>query len=390
MSQKIQNYGEPVDRLLRSYEVAMQFLSFVIQIFTRNQAGHFADPFWNRILNGPVKHWKNLRSALLKVHADGFDTEKYVGPTYDCHPQTMNEFGFTQSRLIAMRVAEWTKSSRRVYRVPKDLQLLLAATSLEDVDWSMIKWPFDSLLISLEEPLVFRGKTIDAILVAKEIANGHEVMAIETITTDLPTMESVFIGDQRSRIERAILEGSEASLNYAKEKLASAAKNRMSGGGEVWMIKTACFEPGGFASKFEKLDLGEADETSASKVVFRIVFGLMLYLQSRPVAELIPKGWVSSTFERREGPSRVIRLASEVCLVKSIYSLTQAERGVFEPILRGGYVEVAPHHREGHWRRPPGKGDDPNHPKTVWVRPAIVRRDKLADGGLPIGSTEVV
>ncbi len=390
MSQKKQNFGEPIDRLLRSYEVTMQFLSFVIEIFTKGQTGQFVDPFWNRILNGPVKHWQSIRNALLKVHTDGFDVEKYVGPTHDIHPQNMEEFEFAQSRLMAMRVAEWTKSSRRVYRVPKDLQLLLAATSLEDVDWSMIKWPFDSLLISLEEPLVLRGKTIDAILIAKEIVYGHEVIAIETIATDLPTMESVFIGDQRSRIEKAIQKGDKASLDYAKEKLASAVKNRMNGGGEIWLTKKACFEPGGLASRFEGLDLGEADETSASKVVFRIVFGLMLYLQSRPTTELIPKGWESSTFERQEGPSRLIRLASEVCVVKSIYSLTSAEREALKPILRGGFVDVAPHHREGHWRRPPGKGDDPNHPKTVWVRPTIVRRDKLADGGLPLGSTEVV
>ncbi len=390
MSQKNQNFGEPIDRLLRSYEVTMQFLSFVIEIFTKGQTGQFADPFWNRILKGPVTHWQSFRNSLLKVHTDGFDVEKYVGPTHNSHPQSMKEFEFTQPRLVAMRVAEWTKSSRRVYRVPKDLQLLLAATSLQGIDWSMIKWPFDSLLISLEEPLVFGGKTIDAILIAKEIVHGHEVMAIETIATDLPTMESVFIGDQRSRIKKAIQKGDKVSLDYAKEKLASAVKNRMNGGGKIWLTKKACFEPGGFASKFEELDLGKADETSASKVIFRIVFGLMLYLQSRPTKELIPKGWELSTFERREGPSRVIRLASEVCVVKSIYSLTSAEREVLEPILRGGYVEIAPHHREGHWRRPPGKGDDPNHPKTVWVCPTIVRRDKLADGGLPLGSTEVV
>lgn len=390
MPQENQNFGEPIDRLLRSYEVTMQFLSFVIEIFTKGQKGHFADPFWNRILNGPVKHWQSIRSALLNVHTDGFDVEKYVGPTHNCHPQNMREFEFTYSRDIAARVAEWMKSSRRVYRIPKDLQLLLGSTSLRDIDWSMIKWPFESFLISLEEPLVFQGKMIDAILIARETIFNHEVMVIQTIATDLPTMESVFIGDQRTRIEGAIKKGDSSSLEYAKEKLASAIKNRMNGGGDIWLTKKDCFEPGGFASRFEESDLGEADETSSSKVVFRTVFGLMLYLQSRPTEELIPKGWKSSTFERREGPGRVIRLASEVCAVKSIYSLTSVERRVLEPILRGGYVEVAPHHREGHWRRPPGKGKDPNHLKTVWVRPTIVRRDKLADGGLPIGSTEIV
>jgi hypothetical protein len=43
--------------------------------------------------------------------------------------------------------------------------------------------------------------------------------------------------------------------------------------------------------------------------------------------------------------------------------------------------------REGHWRRPPGKGDDPTAPRTVHVRPCIVRRDRLPkDGGLLPGT----
>lgn len=391
MPQENQNFGEPIDRLLRSYEVTMQFLSFVIEIFTKGQRGHFTDPFWNRVLNGPVKHWQSIRNALLNVHTDGFDVEKYIGPTYECHPENMREFEFTQSRKLAMHVAEWTRCSRRVYRVPKDLQLLLAATSLKDVDWSMIKWPFESFLISLEEPLVFRNKAIDAVLITTETIFGHQIVAIETIAQDLPTMESVFVGDQRARISRAIQKGDEESLGYAKEKLASAVQHRMNAvGGDVWLTKKECFEPGGFASKFEEMNLDDEDNDPTSKLVFRIVFGLLLYLQSRPIDELIPKGWKPSVFERREGPSRVIRLASEVCVVKSIYSLTNTERESLSPILRGGYVEVAPHHREGHWRRPPGKGKDPNHLKTVWVRPTIVRRDKLADGGLPIGSTEIV
>lgn len=388
---KKQNFGEPIDRLLRSYEAVMQFLTFVTEVFAKDAPGQFVGSFWSRMLNGPIKHWRSLRTALLNVHTDGFDVEKYVGPSIYKHTPIMQEFEFSPFRWLPTRVAEWTKSSRRVYRIPKDLQLLLAATSLKDVDWKMVNWPFDSFLISLEEPLIFGEETVDAILITREVVDGHELKVIGMVSTDMPTMETVFIGDQCSRIEKAIRKGRPESLAYARKKLVSAMK-RIAGGGTTWCVNKSCFDPQGLASTFEEdIELAESsDEILEARVTLRIVFGLLLYLQSRPATELVPRGWQASIFERREGPDRLIRLPSEVSLVKSIYSLNQSEREALAPILRGGYVEAAPHHREGHWRRPPGRGDDPDHPKTVWVRPTIVRRDKLAEGALPQGSTKVI
>lgn len=378
------NHAEPIDRLIRSYEATMQFITFMMWLWRRGDTdGRFTDPFWQRIFNGPVKNWKDLRKALLRIHSDGFDNEKFAGPSITEHALSQKEFEFGQSRMIASRVAEWTRSSRRVYFVPTDLQLLLSTTSLKDVDWSMINWPFDSFLISFEIPVKHRGKQIDSVLVSKERVGEHKIMVIETIATDLPTIESVFVGNQIQRIETALRK---EDFEYASEKLGGAYTNRLAiGGGDIWLASEKTFKPGGLAEKFE--NLGEDPE---SKIIFRLMFGLLLYLQSRPHKELAPKGWEPSAFERCEGPAKVIRIESEVCIVKSIYKLTDTERSVLGPALRGGYVEVSPHHREGHWRRPPGKGDDPNHPKTVWVRPTIVRGDKLVDGTLPVGSSEVV
>lgn len=404
MYQEKQNFGEPIDRLLRSYEVGMQVFAFLIEIFTKEQSTEFTSPYWNQIKNGPAKHWQDIRKALLKIHTEGFDVEKYVGPTGDSDSKDLRGLAFTPYRLNALRVAEWTKSSRRVYRVPNDLGLLLAATSLAGVDWSMIMWPFDSLLISLEKPLVFRGKALYAILVTKDIFYDQEVMSIIPVSNDLPTMESVFVGNQRSRIEKALKKGDDTSLNYAREKLFSAIQNRIAGNTNssfTYLTGKTFFEPGGLASRFEGSDFaeavcadgfGDAEEVAFSKALFRIVFGLMLYLQSRPTKELIPKGWQPQKFERQEGTNRLIKLLSEVCMVKSVYSMTDEEREELEPILRGGYARkgVSTHHREGHWRRPWGKGHDPNHPKTVQILPLIVKRSKLANGGLPIGSTKIV
>lgn len=53
------------------------------------------------------------------------------------------------------------------------------------------------------------------------------------------------------------------------------------------------------------------------------------------------------------------------------------------------YHELCAHFRRGHWRRPPGQGDDPTASKTVWVRPTLVRRDRLPEGALPGGSESI-
>lgn len=209
---------------------------------------------------------------------------------------------------------------------------------------------------------------------------------IQPINTDLPTTESMFIGDQIDRIEKAIQKGTNDSLKYAREVLASVSNNRLQGGNEIWLTKNECLEPNGFASQFENVTLKNDHN---SKIIFRIVFGLLLYLQSRPAEELMPKGWVKSVFERTIGRNNLIRLPSEVCEVRSIYQLSDIERKAIKPLLRGIHTELGVHYREGHWRRPPGKGQDPNYPKTVWVRPTIVRSDKLADGGLPGGCTKI-
>lgn len=135
MQQKKQNFGEPIDRLLRNYEGCMRFISYVMQVLL---PGNFTEPFWKRVKDGPISHWPELRKALVNIHTDEFDTEKFMGPDYWERPEKMAEMEFTQPRMNAARVALWNKSSRRVYRVSEDLELLLAATSLEDVDWSMI------------------------------------------------------------------------------------------------------------------------------------------------------------------------------------------------------------------------------------------------------------
>ena len=51
-------------------------------------------------------------------------------------------------------LSDWTQSSRRVFYLTRELQMLLALTSFEKITWGDIPWPFRSFVIVLEEPIV--------------------------------------------------------------------------------------------------------------------------------------------------------------------------------------------------------------------------------------------
>jgi len=376
------DFAEPIDRLIQHYETHAHLLELLTCFYTAVGSSHLHDPHFRAILEGPAKHWMGYREHLTKIHKDGFDQAKFVGLSVwqGAKPET-----YPRQRLIAAQVASWTRSSRRIYHIPEDLQLLLATTTLDDVNWNMVQWPFESFLITFDVPLLLGGEEIDSILVCEEFSDERldgKIKSILAIPKRLKTQKEVFLGDQSERIKRAI---KKKDFEYASGKIRGIIANRLDNlSPEILMIKSDAFSEGGIARAFEK----ENWEDVGMQKILRLTFGLLLYLQSLPSSVTSPRGWTTQKTETRISHSNKITLAAEVCDVASVYKLTESERSVFRMGLRNVSVEVSPHYREGHWRRPPGKGNDPSHRKTVWVRPTIVRIDKLEDGGLPGGSKE--
>jgi hypothetical protein len=375
-----QYFAEPIDRLIQHYETYQHYLELIASYWVLTDDPRQVGPLWQTVLNGPAKHWKDYRKHLTRIHQDGFDYDKFVGKVWDDAPSET----FPRQRLLASQVASWMKSSRRIYRVPEDLELLLAATSLNDVNWENVRWPFDSFLITLEVPIILGGNEIDSILVCyelgeKSVSNATYILAVPR---NMKKMDAVFIGDQSERISRALLN---KDYDYASQKLNAILTNRLrSESPEMLILSKEAFRGDGLAAHFEN----EVWEDVGMQKILRIVFGMLLYLQSLPASITAPSGWKRSEAVKEPGHPKKITLASEVCNIASVYKLNLQEKAVFRNGLRGAHLEVSVHYREGHWRRPPGKGSDPNFPKTVWVRPTIVRFDKLEDGGLPGGSEE--
>ena len=120
-------------------------------------------------LRGLLVNHEHLRQSMLNVFSDdainGADkiTEEYVFPKEAYSLSRDNQIMYLPFALLT-----WSRSSRRVFSLSRDLQVLLDATSLEGVAWSDIQLPFDSFVVTLERPLIDpRGAKFDTVLVAK-------------------------------------------------------------------------------------------------------------------------------------------------------------------------------------------------------------------------------
>jgi hypothetical protein len=125
-------------------------------------------------------------------------------------------------------------------------------------------------------------------------------------------------------------------------------------------------------------------------LMWRIIIGFCLYLRMLSTDTPHVGTWQRARRARtKQGDfyPHPITEGAEICEVRSMKKLTVADRDLFFRYATGKLtgIELQCHFREGHWRRPPGKGNDPNAKKTVQVDPTIVRPDKWPADGLPLG-----
>ena len=122
----------------------------------------------------------------------------------------------------------------------------------------------------------------------------------------------------------------------------------------------------------------------------------MLYMSSlqrskRANAENTEK-WAKPQGRESTNFCRQIADASLVAMVGSEIVMSPEELRHFREHLGlpKSEREVSAHFRTGFFRRPRGQGKNPDAVKSEWVRPTIVRRDRLEEGALPVGATTVL
>ncbi len=357
------------------------------------------------------RHFATMRSALLNSMTLGFDWNKYVGGNdiVEFGSYNTNSYAHVRRRFTLAAIASWMMSSRRVMQVSEELQLLLSMTSLDKTDWSMMEWPFDSFIINLAEPIVYSTgggyETVcESILVAREskipgaalafaMANDEKSLgeqqpfSIYFLRSGFKSLAECYPINERQKLLRLVQTRPAEALNRVIRN-----KDRKVNEGQGWtsmFVSSDIFKENGISRFLETC-------TGGAQSILTILFGSMLYMSSlqkskRANAENSTQ-WTKPERSSKTTFGRQISDESLVALIGSEIKMTPDEKERFRSCqsLSKKERELSAHFRTGYFRRPPGCGNDPLAVKTVWVRPTIVRLDRLQEGALPLGAIQSI
>lgn len=342
------------------------------------------------------RKWQEFRKFLLNAATTPFDI-------YNILPYTeMDEFSLKRcpdsfhslmDSKVPASLYRWNACSRRVFNISNDLKTLLENTDVADITVNDVPWPFETFVITCQDEASPNGLCwlVKAIRTdPKQIGN----FSIQSFPTDYPANLSL------SSLDR------QAMLKLFKERKGEQLARRM----VPYLDRWSSYQVGSFSTpcdisvntlvekhfggtfKTEGTELGgpiDADKTlSELEKKLNLAIGLSLYLTTITSSREHLSSWTKLSQTRRLPDPRAITNEADVCTVSCEHVLTPEDRDAFEGRGKreGHNTELCAHFRRGHWRKPPGKGNDPNAEKIVWVRPTLVRRDRLAEGQLPGGA----
>ena len=353
-------------------------------------------------LKGLLVNYQDLRKSMLDVFSSNDGTEfvdKFLFPK-EAYPLSND----TQAMYFPYSLLAWSKNSRRVFNLSRDLQVLLDATSLEGVVWGDVKLPFDSFVVTLEQPLVdAKNVPFDSVLVStfNTERGDHGQVFQETAFISLDSRLGNYPPLSREAKEQVTSLLKNGSYRKAEHALMGLYK------GSRHNISTSVFVIDNIFVDTPVLDFGVqlgAQKTNIEKrpddhdpgplfeSVLRIVVGMCLYLKTLPIKTHLVSDWEKPELQQSQRGGAITNKA-QVCTVSSQFKLSSEEHEAFggkegEPVKSFG--EKCCHFRRGTWCRPSGHGDDPNYPRTIWRRPTIVRPDRLGPGELPKGAETIL
>ncbi len=350
---------------------------------------------------GPIKYGHLFRKFLLSRTPE-FDADRFFGPH-----EVAERIGIAGPfyAFLPMELHNWSQTSRRVYAVTEELQKFLEITSLKGVRWNDITWPFPSFALTLPIPVLDdKKREFRCVLVSQpqdfqdnQGKKGLIIRIFESTFDQVPWVTpkkrfAILKLLQERRWNKAhrrldeYLDEAERKRDAGFTNILFVWEHQLSGEEVLTSFRrpTTLHRDGGKPT--EEIPLPEVFES-----ILRLVIGLCLYLQMAPNKQCARSSWtphpkpeIPPTFD----PTTIVDEA-EVCEVKTVRNLSHLEEEIFRKVRVDGVrslKQLPVHYREAHWRRPPGKGDDPNHPKTVHVHWTIVNLERLPEEGLPKGS----
>lgn len=339
---------------------------------------------------GALRNSGLLRAHLLAVGSG----ETFDRSLFEMHNTDMLEMYGEGVLSLPRRLANWTSNSRRIFQMTRELQALLSGMSMDNITWSEILLPFDTFMIALPQPIYVHEKHFDAILVDMERGDDdHLSLALySTALSEYRPLSSYDKAQWRKSVHKQ-----SASLITRRAEFTERT-NLLGILSCVCTAYTSLLNTKKASSTITIQDqiLGDGsskDAVDAYGEAFRLVAALCLYLTCLPVGSPHSSGWHAPPRLTKNRDPRAISDRAQVCEVKSMFTLTAEEQDIYlAPSMHPGHMrqELSSKMVRGHFRRPPGKGDDPTAKKTVTVKPYPVRVDRLGPGEMQGGSLTIL
>lgn len=309
------------------------------------------------------------------------------------------------SRIYGMypfELFEWSRSSRRAIQLPRELQRPFASAPFPKVRFADIKLPFDSFILTLEEPLRVQEEEagpwteFDAIWVTRF---PFKKSGIRCRLISRP-----HVGDDQLPLPQNALRRFEISLRRNRESAREEFIHQWtrwhdtiidSPGRIIFPLYPDSGRDNDLVADFVKPSfytdgVDGAEQVSTEQLQWRadwicsaakIVIGWCLYLKHLPSESY---KWDEQRLRQSRGTrgavTGVITDPAHICTILRIGTMNVDEYRERNPEDTGSTFFQWPHWRSGHWKRERGAG--PFAPKTVWIEPYKVREDLMPLWGI--------
>lgn len=356
------------------------------------------------------KKWHNFRTYILNgEHPDKVDDNEFQDSF--CFPEDSflrKDFSFFMN--LPVTTYQWMHLSRAVFHITKELQYLLDGTLLGNVKWSDIKFPFDSFVITLDDPIVIaRHPDIHkstCIMFSIDSGDNMAEFRIFSTTQELPitAKNSENMYDHLRKKNVNALYGdiyTSRILGRLCKEFKSCSKTGLHffidtskvADDSVTSSMASLLDKSGYSKYVPSTDKG-LENMELSQRVLQIVCGLCLYLQTIPATSTqrnTSQEWMNVPKKGRVSNNAITNTA-KICTVKNVHTISSEEKKALKEIERSYKTgsEKSTHFRRGTWCRKRGAGNDPNAPRVKWRKPTIVRPDRLDKGSIVVGQRVIV
>ncbi|MBD3359540.1 MAG: hypothetical protein GF365_02430 [Candidatus Buchananbacteria bacterium] len=389
-------------KIIDSLECSLQIwenLCLLIQLFSKFQQKQGLKPDYP--LQGPFVHYAEFRNYLKSVGVNpDFETviKKFTEPYREDKSPALGDLA-----QLAFELALWSSSSRRVYHLTSNMQLLLNATTTKNITWQDVRLPLPSFTILLDEPIKDTDglAEYDCILVTSGLSStGIKEIEFRLIPNDFRHYSK--IADEEIKLMKKFLKQNKKDklLKRIQKHYSSIPDPLLSPIFSIPLTEKALQSKVTDSIIDLALEFVTQSQAHGHKITIpkgvkvmpeegntatRLIVSLCLYLTTREGSKIKSKKHQTSKSKKNKSLP-TISDCFEIFTINTERKLNPQEKNAFSEGLKRMDGQICPHWRMGTWRFPPNKANDPEAKKTVWVSPSLVNKHLITENTRPNGS----